>query len=407
MVASETSPIAVFRDVKIGVAEHFHGPLTMSRIKLVFVVAFFLLSVLPAAQWATGIVDISALEEKRLLAAPPNFSTILLHGDGRISAAINKWFDDRCGFRALLIRLKNQIDYWAFRHSDKIFIGSDGWLYLPLDFDAAISAERAGDAGAEKVQQQYFKLAGYLAGRGVRLVVIGNPIKETIYPQYLPGNIPILPHESRYQKLRIWLKSRSEFDFIDGNNILANCRHWRTFHLIDIHMTFPGGACLAKALIAQLAEDEGRPASPWDHSFSYTEQSSTAGGEADFLALLFPISQPTLRPVHAFGGDNDPSFSPDPSGVFEWIYHAPAGAGSNLLPPIVLFGDSFLDHYRPAGIQSYLSAAYRARNNDQNLSTVLTHLPNGTRYFVFEFLEQWVNAIGDYKIPDRGGVATQ
>jgi hypothetical protein len=72
-----------------------------------------------------------------------------------------------------------------------------------------------------------------------------------------------------------------------------------------------------------------------------------------------------------------------------------------------MFGDSFLDHYRPAGTQSYLSAAYRARNNDQNLSTVLTHLPDGTRYFVFEFLEQWVNAIGDYKIPERGGVGTQ
>jgi hypothetical protein len=379
----------------------------MSRIKLVFVVTFFFLSVMPAAQWATGFVDISALEEKRLPAAPPDLSAILLHGDGRTSAAINKWFDDRYGFRALLIRLKNQLDYWAFRHSDKIFIGGDGWLYMPPDFDAAISAERAGDAAAEKVQQQYLKLVGYLAGRGIRLIIIGNPIKESIYPQYLPSNIPTLPHESRYQKLRTWLKSRSEFDFIDGNEILANCRHWRTFHLIDIHMTFPGGVCFAQALIAQLAEDEGRPVSPWNHSFNYTELSSTAGGEADFLALLFPISQPTLRPNHVFGDDNDPSFSPDSSGVFEWIYHAPVGAGANLLPPIVMFGDSFLDHYRPAGIQSYLTAAYRARNDDQNLSTVLTHLPEGTRYFVFEFLEQWVNAIGDYKIPERGGVSTQ
>lgn len=379
----------------------------MSRIKLVFVVTFFLLSAMPAAQWATGFVDISALEEKRLPAAPPDLSAILLHGDGRISATINKWFDDRYGFRALLIRLKNQLDYWAFRHSDKLFIGRGGWLYMPPDFDAAISAERAGDASAKKIQQQYFKLVGYLAKRGIRLIVIGNPIKETIYPQYLPRNIPTLPHESRYQKLRTWLKSRSEFDFIDGNDILANCRHWRTFHLLDIHMTFPGGVCFAEALIAQLAKDEGRPASPWDHAFSYSAHSSTAGGEADFLALLFRPSQPVLVPDRVFGGDNDSSFSPDPFGVFEWIYHAPSGAGANLLPPTVMFGDSFLDHYRPAGIQSYLSAAYRARNNDQNLSTVLTHLPDGTRYFVFEFLEQWVNAIGDYKIPERGGVSTQ
>jgi hypothetical protein len=379
----------------------------MSRIKLAFVATFFTLSLLPVAQWAIGFVDISALEEKRLLAPQPNFQATLLNGDGRLSAAINQWFDDRYGFRALLIRLKNQLDYWAFRHSDKIIIGRDGWLYLPHVFIDEINAERAGEAAAERAQQQYLKLARYLAEAGIRLIVIANPIKESVYPEYLPRNIPTVPRNSRYQRMRAWLNSRSEFDFVDGNEVLAKCRQWRTFNLIDMHMTFPGGVCFAKALIAQIARDEGRPVSPWDHSFSYTELSSIYGGEADFLALLFPISQPALDPDHVFGDNNDYSFSPDPSGVFEWIYHAPSGAGANLLPPVVMFGDSFLDHYRTAGIQSYLSAAYRARNNDQNLSNVLTHLPDGTHYFVFQFLEPWTNAIGQYEIPERRGLARQ
>jgi SGNH hydrolase-like domain, acetyltransferase AlgX len=379
----------------------------MSRIKIAFVVVFFALSALPVLQAVTGFVDISALQEKRRPAPPPNFSAALLHGDGRLSAAMNKWFDDFYGFRALFIRLKNQLDYWVFDHSDKIFIGSDGWLYLPQVFTDEIDVERAGDAAAEQVHQQYFELVQYLAGAGIRLIVIGNPVKESIYPQHLPGNIPTLPSNSRYQKLRSWLKSRKELDFIDGNEVLADCQQRRTFNLIDIHMTFPGGVCFAKALIAQLAKDEGWLDSPWDHSFSYTERSSIYGGEADFMALLFPISQPVFDPDHVFGGDHDPLFSPDSSGVFEWIYRAPPNEGGNLLPPVVMFGDSFLDHYRVAGIQSYLSVAYRARNDDQNFSTVLGNLPAGTRYFVFEFLEPWANVIGQYKIPKRGGSAMQ
>ena len=115
--------------------------------------------------------------------------------------------------------------------------------------------------------------------------------------------------------------------------------------------------------------------------------------------------QPAFDPDPVYGREQNPSFSPDPSGIFEWIYHAPSGTGANLLPPVVMFGNSFLDHYVTAGIQSYLSAVYRARNNDKNLSTVLTNLPDGTRYFVYNFLEPRTNAIGQYEIPERGDSA--
>jgi hypothetical protein len=165
-------------------------------------------------------------------------------------------------------------------------------------------------------------------------------------------------------------------------------------------MSLPGGVCFAKALIAQIAEDEGQPASPWDHTFSYTEYKSFAGGQANFLALLVPVSQPALLPDHIYGEDNDPLFTTDPAGIFQWVYHSPSGSNADLLPPIVLYGDSFLDHYRNAGIETYLSAEYRAWPSI-NLISVLKNLPPGTRYFVFEFVEPLLNDIAMYNIPGR------
>jgi hypothetical protein len=367
----------------------------MTRIKIAFVATFFALSILPVLQWATGFVDISALQERRRPAPPPDFAAIVLHGDGRLSAAINAWFDDRYGFRTLFIRMKHQLDYWAFRHSDRIFIGSNGWLYEPEAFDAMVAMERIGAAGAELAQRRYLELAQYLADAGIRLIIIANPSKEATYPQYLPGGIPTLPVHGRYDDMRAWLKSRREFDFIDGHDVLATCTRWRTFNLIDIHMTLPGGVCFAQALIGQIAKDEGRPASPWDHSFSYTEQRSTMGGQADFMALLTPVWQMAYLPDHYFG-ERDPAFSADPAGIFEWIYRAPPAAGADLLPPLVLFGDSFVDHYRSAGLHTYLSAEYRARDSGSNLPDVLANLPTGTRYFVFESRDFWIAAIGRY-----------
>jgi hypothetical protein len=377
----------------------------MARIKIAFVAIFFTLSVLPVLQWATGFVDVSALQERRRLAPPPDIAAIVLHGDGRLATAINAWFDDRYGFRALFIRSKHQLDYWVFRHSDKVFIGSGGWLYDPQAFDAMIAMERAGAAEAELTHRRYLELAQYLADAGIRLIVIASPNKEMIYPQYMPVGIPALPAHGRYEDMTAWLKSRREFGFIDGHDVLAQCKRWRTFNLIDIHMTMPGGVCFAQTLVALIAKDEGRAVSPWNHSFSYTEYRSTAGGQADFLALLKPVSQMAYAPDHSYY--DDPGFSIDPAGVFEWIYHAPASAGADLLPPVALFGDSFLDHYRSAGLHAYLSAEYRARDSGDNLPAVLANLPAGTRYFVFETLGFWIDAIGRTRMSIGDAVAAQ
>jgi hypothetical protein len=211
--------------------------------------------------------------------------------------------------------------------------------------------------------------------------------------------VPYIPADNRYQQLRTWLKSRSEFDYIDGQDVLAECRGLQIFFKFDIHMMLPGGVCFAKALIGRMAKDEGRSESPWDHTFKYTEATSIHGGQADFMSLLVPMRQTVYSPDHTYFSEKDPTFFTDPAGIFEWQFHAPPGSVSGLLPPVVLFGDSFLDLYRVAGIQSYLSSAYRARDNNSNLTAVLIHLPTDTRYFVFEFLEPWANMISGYKIP--------
>jgi len=72
---------------------------------------------------------VAPLEERR---APSRFPSplLLLGTTGEFAAALNNWFDDRVGFRDLLIRTKNQIDYTFFRTSKKVYIGSNGWLFL-------------------------------------------------------------------------------------------------------------------------------------------------------------------------------------------------------------------------------------------------------------------------------------
>lgn len=375
----------------------------MRATKIAFVALFFGLLSLPVIQLVMPIFNTPEMDEKRQLAPAPDFVAKIIRGDGRLAAGINRWFDDRYGFRSYLIRTKNQLDFWLFNYSEKIFIGRDGWLYQPGFFAGKVKTEREGEIGARLVHERYLELARYLSSRSIKLIIISNPSKGTIYPQYLPPNVPRLPENDRFQQLRSFLKGRSEWIYIDGQDLLERqCGDFQLFHKQDIHMMFPGGLCFARELVARVAKAEGLPTSPWDHEFKLSPIVSSAGGQAEFMSLLFPLSAPAYAINPLYGTDTPLGgyFADDSSHVFEWAYHAGNSFHGSKLPTLVLFGNSFLDHYLSAGFFSYFSDVYRARDNGKNFATVLRTLPVGTRYFVFQFLEPWTNEISRYEIPD-------
>jgi hypothetical protein len=85
--------------------------LSSRRIQQAIVCVFVALTVFPLVQMIYPIVRISPIDENRTLAPAPDFFKIIVNGDGRVAAELNKWFDDRIGFRSFFIRLRNQIDY--------------------------------------------------------------------------------------------------------------------------------------------------------------------------------------------------------------------------------------------------------------------------------------------------------
>src|SRR5271170_6207334 len=159
---------------------------------------------------------VAPLEERRALSPLPPLR-LLLGTNGDFAAGLNKWFDDRVGFRDLFIRSKNQIDYTLFGTSKKIWIGSDGWLFYreyshPVaDFDAARLAA---------LEEIYVTLARRLHDKGVQLIVIGYPEKSAIYPEMAPPLMRIMPAGGNYDKFRHFLAARSDLTFIDAEEIM-------------------------------------------------------------------------------------------------------------------------------------------------------------------------------------------
>src|SRR5690242_19550212 len=97
------------------------------KMRYGFVAAFFLMSVLPLVAMATGLSITSPVQENRTLAPPPRWSTP--PDFTALTQQADRWFTDHFGLRSFFIRLKTQIDLSVFHTSNRVHIGSDGWMF--------------------------------------------------------------------------------------------------------------------------------------------------------------------------------------------------------------------------------------------------------------------------------------
>jgi hypothetical protein len=81
--------------------------------------------------------------EERRAASPFPPGQLLTATNGDFAAQLNKWFDDRVGFRDPFIRAKNQIDYTLFHASKKVYVGANGWLFYRNQYESIANVDAA------------------------------------------------------------------------------------------------------------------------------------------------------------------------------------------------------------------------------------------------------------------------
>jgi len=346
---------------------------------------------------------VAPVEERR--AADPFPSLHLLTGaNGDFASGLNTWFDDRSGFRDLLIRAKNQVDYSLFHTSKKVYIGADGWLFYRHQFDSIASADAAGLAALEA---SYLTLARRLDDKGIHLIVVGYPQKAAIYPDMAPPDMPLPPAGGNYDRFRDFLSSRPELTFIDAEPIMKGLKTNSAELLYakgDIHATQFAQRAVVKEIVARIAQSEGRPEIHWDEKLTLTHLHWRSGIERNVLAVLFPPDNEI--PVFEGGYDvgkpepdgqwtvTDPDFGDRAdSGIgrpFDFEYRSRSELCPQRLPGTVLFGNSFSDYYWMLGLQRYFCSIRRARNPISRFEAFYETMPAATKYFIFQYYEPWL-----------------
>jgi acetyltransferase AlgX (SGNH hydrolase-like protein) len=346
---------------------------------------------------------VTPLEERRT-ASPFPSPLLLLGTTGEFATALNNWFDDRVGFRDLFIRTKNQIDYTFFGTSKKVYIGSNGWLFLRGEGHPIAQLD---DDGLSALEESYTTLANRLREKGIRLIVVGYPSKSAIYPEMAPIELRAAAHSDNYDKFRRFLGNRTDLQFIDVEPLLRQEEKETDEHLYyqtDMHVTPIADIPVVKELVATIARDESRPDIRWDENFTLQHGTWKTGGDARFLSVLSSPKEriPDLTGTYRIGAAEADGnwFLPEPHILeraddgkgrpFDWEFRSLPELCSQRLPGMVLFGNSFSDMWWYVGLHRYFCFIRRARNPISRLKLFFDDIPPGTKYFIFQYYEPGV-----------------
>ena len=151
-----------------------------------------------------------------------------------------KYYGDRFGLRAQLIRLHALTLYWLLRTSpsDKVLAGKDGWFFYADDYSLEDyhSETPFTHAELERWRQVMEARQDWLAQRGTKQLLVFACDKYMIYPEYLPAGYqrPNAPY--RLEQLVDYLRKNSRVNLISLYIPLTVGKETdRVYHRTDTH----------------------------------------------------------------------------------------------------------------------------------------------------------------------------
>jgi alginate O-acetyltransferase complex protein AlgJ len=179
-----------------------------------------------------------------------------------------------------------------FRYSvgDQIFngglVGKDRWLFYSGDFSihdyqktAPIGINRLKELG--KVLSSLNESAAQYGGT---LWVVIPPDKNTIYPQYMPDQIPVIGQTSRLDQVMEYLQKNTEVNLLDLRPIFVDAsQSSQIYYKADAHWNCLGAYYASNEIISKISALDSKAQT---HPLSDYQLGSTVDSSLDISAVM-------------------------------------------------------------------------------------------------------------------------
>lgn len=334
--------------------------------QITFSIAFFGILLLPRIQQKTNIIHFDFIYENRNRTAKPagNMLLQLLSKSSTYPAAYEKFFNDNYGLRDFFIRIKNGIDHKVFHVSDDVALGPDDWMeYRNVIENQELAGERLSKSQENKIIEHFDTLQVDLEKRGITLVLVAIPNKNSIYPEYFPNTGVLRPDPTAFDRFTAMLLKNKKLHVIDAKPILLDAKQkgHQVFYKTDFHWNQMGAYYVNEALINTLGTLM-KTGTRWDIPPNFKDKAFQG-------VLLSSLATPR---------------SPMETGQF--LDASPSGKQKKL-PTAVIVGNSFYLAMHEAHISDYFTkvVGYHLANS-QALYTEIDKNPD-TKIVVVQFIE--------------------
>lgn len=245
------------------------------------------------------------------------------------------------------VSLISEVEYRLFNRSNNVIIGIDGFLSDKVVIEQLLELDKMQANNFKKPVRRLKSIQEYLESRGQKFLVVIIPLKPTIYKAKFPGpvserlNFGFLKFQNEMQKEGIaYINLYNSLNEASSEEVI--------YHKTDAHWNNIGSAIAVKEIINYLSlRNFGK--NIYDEKYEISSM-KFIGGESTSMALLKPLSENYIRWNSKPEYNIEMELTKNGDSLEKFYGTNPTKA---ILPKTLMFGNSYMNYYRDAGLQNY------------------------------------------------------
>ncbi|TDR22526.1 alginate O-acetyltransferase AlgX-related protein [Marinicella litoralis] len=274
-----------------------------STANLTFIGLFLLCLLLPGLVALYHSQGLASNQEKRSLAAAPDFPATypaLQAWPGQVDA----YYQDNFGLRSTLLAGYYKLKLWLkdATGTDVIYGSKEGWLFYNNPVEDPIGDFRNINQFTVQNLNEFISVLKtkqqWLAQQGIEYLFVITPSKHYIYPEYLPSHLKPLQQKNIKQQLAEALMNHPEIHFLDlTDTLLEHKKKQLLYFKADTHWNYYAAEIAQRKIIQTVNHilDLNTPIRHWsDDEFKFQFDHE---GDLAFLLHAGPhFAEPLFKP---------------------------------------------------------------------------------------------------------------